>query len=200
MKDQSKPIEERGGWKVLSKEKIYSNPWIELEEHQVINPGGGPGIYGVVHYHNIAVSVIPVDEQGNTWFVGQHRYPLDVYSWEIPSGGGALDTDPIESGRRELKEETGIVARDWKLIQRFDLSNSTSDEYGLVYLATGLTFEEAEPCEDEDLKIRKLSLEQAFQEIQDGLIHDSLTVVGLLKLENMMLKGFWEPGQSAADV
>src|SRR5882672_4877860 len=120
-------------WKTLSSEKIYENPWIKVEEHQVINPAGGKGIYGKVHFKNIAIGIIPLDAQGNTWLVGQHRYVLDEWSWEIPEGGGPIKKNILDSAKRELKEETGLTARKWTQLMKIHLSNSVSDEVGFIF-------------------------------------------------------------------
>lgn len=174
-------------WQTLSSEKIYENPWICLQEHQVINPGGGRGIYGEVHFKNIALGIIPLDHENNTWLVGQYRFPLKKYSWEIPEGGGSLDINPLISAQRELLEETGIKANSWQEIQRIHLSNSVSDELGIIYLARELSFGESSPEESEDLTIRKLPFETAYQMVLNGEITDSLSVAALFKLKILIL-------------
>ncbi|MFA6946144.1 MAG: NUDIX hydrolase [Pedobacter sp.] len=174
-------------WKTLSSEKIYENPWISLTEHQVINPGGGKGIYGEVHFKNLAIGIIPLDDDNNTWLVGQYRFPLKKYSWEIPEGGGAEGTEPILSAKRELLEETGIEAESWTEIQRIHLSNSVSDELGIVYLARQLSFGESSPEESEDLIVRKLPFETAYEMVLKGEITDSLSVAAILKVKILYL-------------
>jgi 8-oxo-dGTP pyrophosphatase MutT (NUDIX family) len=169
-------------WKFQSNKKIYDNAWLTLEEDEVINPGGGISHYGKIHFKNIAIGIIPVDENNNTWLVGQYRYVPDCYSWEIPMGGGPLDTDPLESAKRELKEETGLTATHWEELMQLHTSNSVTDESGVVYLAKGLTEGNTEFEETEDLKIVKLPLEEAAQRVIDGEITDSVSVAGLLKL------------------
>lgn len=180
---------EENPWKILSSELKYNNPWISLTEHQVINPSGGEGIYGQVHFKNLAIGVIVLDEQDNTYLVGQYRFPLQQYSWEIPEGGGPLDQDPLESAKRELREETGIEARKWTEIQRMHLSNSVSDESGIIYLAQDLIHGVAEPEETEQLEVRKVPFEVACQMVDDGLITDSLSVAAILRLKIMKLEG-----------
>src|SRR4051812_16053156 len=125
-------------WKITGEKEIYDNPWIHVTEYDVINPSGGKGIYGKVHYKNLAIGIIPLDEEWNTWLVGQYRFTLNKYSWEIPEGGGPLGIDALESAKRELKEETGLVAEDWTKLMDFELSNSVTDEKGIIYLARGL--------------------------------------------------------------
>lgn len=176
MDDQTK-----NPWITLSGKNIYENPWISVTEHQVINPGGGKGIYGTVHFKNLAIGILVLDEEANTWLVGQYRYPLDQYTWEIPEGGGVHGTDPLESAKRELLEETGISANSWSEIQRMHLSNSVSDELGIIYLAQDLSFGKATPEETEKLALRKLSLKEAFKMVMNGEITDSLSVAAILK-------------------
>lgn len=169
-------------WKTLSSKKIYDNPWITVHEHQVINPGGGNGIYGKVSFKSKAIGIIPIDEEGNTWLVGQYRYTLNEYSWEIPMGGGPNEVDVLISAKRELKEETGLSASKWENIMRIHTSNSVTDEEGFVFLATELTQGETEFEESEDLEILKLPLEEAVQMVMDQKITDSLSIAGLLKV------------------
>lgn len=168
-------------WTTLNTEDIYENPWIKLEHHQVINPAGGKGIYGKVHFKNKAIGIVALDEEKNTWLVGQYRYPLKEWSWEIPEGGGPLKDDLLESAKRELQEETGMIAKKWKMILRTHLSNSVSDEEGFVFLAEDLlqgntNLEETEA----DLKVWKLPFKEALQMVMDGKITDSLSIMGIL--------------------
>ncbi|SKB67774.1 NUDIX domain-containing protein [Daejeonella lutea] len=170
-------------WKTLSEKSIYDNPWISLTEYQVINPGGGKGIYGKVHFKNLAIGIIVLDEQNNTWLVGQYRYAPDHFTWEIPEGGGSLHVDPLISAKRELLEETGITAANWTEIQRMHLSNSVSDELAIIYLARDLSFGEANPEESEQLTLRKLPFTEAFNLVINGEITDSLSVAAFLKVK-----------------
>jgi 8-oxo-dGTP pyrophosphatase MutT (NUDIX family) len=173
-------------WKTLSSKEVYSNRWIQVEEHQVINPSGGNGIYGKVHFKNKAIGIIPLDEHGNTWLVGQYRYTLQEYSWEIPEGGGPIGTPPLESAQRELKEETGITAKQWQLIMRMHTSNSVTDEEAFLFLAEDLVFGESYLEETEaDLVVRKLPFRDAVQMVLNGEITDSLTVAGILKVARL---------------
>ncbi|HYK76609.1 MAG TPA: NUDIX hydrolase [Daejeonella sp.] len=181
--------EETNPWKTLSSKDIYDNPWIRLTEHQIINPAGNKGLYGQVHFKNLAIGIIVLDEQENTWLVGQYRFPLKQYSWEIPAGGGPLGSNPIESAQRELLEETGIRAESWTEILRMHLSNSVSDELAIIYLARQLTYGEAEPEETEQLQIRKMPLQEAYQMVCSGKITDSLSVGAILKLKLMKTEG-----------
>ncbi len=172
-------------WVILGTRPIYENPWISLKEDQVTNPAGKPGIYGVVHFKNKAIGIIPIDNEGNTWLVGQYRYPLDEYSWEIPMGGGDLSVDILDSAKRELKEETGLTAQKWTKLARIHTSNSVTDEEGFVFIAEDLTQGETEFEETEDLRIRKVALSTALDMVMNGEITDSLSVAGILKVARL---------------
>jgi 8-oxo-dGTP pyrophosphatase MutT (NUDIX family) len=178
--------EHHNPWQTLSSKQVYENPWISVREDQVINPGGGKGIYGVVHFKNKAIGIIPVDAEGNTYLVGQYRYALHEYCWEIPMGGGPIGIDALESAQRELKEETGFTARRWTNIGRLHTSNSVTDEEGFVFLAEELEAGETAFEETEDLKIRKVSLTEALRMVLDNEITDSISVAGLLKAEKII--------------
>ncbi|MEX8547786.1 MAG: NUDIX domain-containing protein [Mucilaginibacter sp.] len=175
-------------WKINSEENIYDNPWINVTEFQVINPSGNPGIYGQVHFKNKAIGVLPLDENLNTYLVGQFRFPLKQYSWEIPEGGGPLAGEPIDSAKRELLEETGLKAEKWTEIQRMYLSNSVCDEEAIIYLAQNLEQFEAEPEETEQLTIKKLPFEEVYQMVCRGEITDAITVAAVLKVHIMLLE------------
>jgi len=173
-------------WTTLSSKEFYDNKWIQVVEHQVINPAGGEGIYGKVHFKNKAIGIVALDKENNIWLVGQWRYPLNEWSWEIPEGGGPLQDKILESAKRELKEETGLVANTWTMIQRTHLSNSVSDEEGFIFLAEDLTQHVSELEDTEaDMKVWKLPFSEALQMVLDGKITDSLTVMGLLKLARL---------------
>lgn len=176
----------RNPWTILEGALRYDNPWISLTEYQVVNPGGGRGIYGKVHFKNLAIGIVALDEKGSIYLVGQYRFPLDRYSWEIPEGGGPLGTDPLDSAKRELLEETGLKAVLWEEILRIDLSNSVSDEQGIIYLARGLTQHGARPEQTEELQIRKVPFETAYQMLGRGEMTDSMTVAAIQKVKLMM--------------
>jgi 8-oxo-dGTP pyrophosphatase MutT (NUDIX family) len=176
----------RNPWTTLATRNVYDNNWIRVEEHQVINPAGGEGIYGKVHFKNKAIGIIPVDEFGNTWLVGQYRYTLNEYSWEIPEGGGRLGTDPLEAAQRELKEETGLQATTWTLLMQIHTSNSVTDEEGFIFLAEQLTQGDADrEATEADMVVKKIPLRHAVAMVMNGEITDSLSVAGLLKVARL---------------
>ncbi len=180
--------ESRNPWSILSEREVYQNDWIRVRESDVLNLAGQKGIYGVVHFKHLAIGIIPL-MGSDTWLVGQFRFPFGKYSWEIPAGGGHLDEDPRISALRELKEETGLSAGKLQLILSMQLSNSATDEVALIYLATDLVEGQAEPTEDEELKLRRLPLEQAIAMAYGNELLDSLTVAGLMKMDLMMRTG-----------
>lgn len=173
-------------WTTLSGEEKYDNPWIRVTEYQVLNPAGGRGIYGKVHFKGKAIGVVPVDREGNTWLVGQYRYTLDAFSWEIPEGGAPFHESPVEAAKRELREETGLSAARWTLISRLHTSNSVTDEEGFLYLAEDVTEGPSQLEETEaDLKVKKLPLREAIRMVDEGEITDSLSMIALLRVARM---------------
>ncbi|MCP4299628.1 MAG: NUDIX hydrolase [Gammaproteobacteria bacterium] len=169
-------------WKKLSSRTVYENDWMEVREDHVVNPGGGENHYGHVHFKNRAVAMIALDDAGNTWLVGQDRYTLGEYSWELPMGGAPLDEPPLMAAKRELQEETGIRAANWEELMRLHTSNSITDEVGFAYVATDLSFGDTKFEETEDLKIRKLPLEDAVKMVLDGQITDAISAAALLRI------------------
>jgi 8-oxo-dGTP pyrophosphatase MutT (NUDIX family) len=184
-----KNSKETNTWKTLSEEVRYETPWIKVSQYDVINPAGNPSIYGVVSFKNKAIGVLPLDKENNTWLVGQWRYPLKQYSWEICEGGGPHNEDPLESAKRELKEETGLVAERYTELCRMHTSNSVSDELAILYVARDLHQSESEPEETEDLQIKKVPFDEAYRMVMDGEITDSLSMVAILKARILIDKG-----------
>ncbi|GJM32493.1 MAG: hypothetical protein DHS20C18_14940 [Saprospiraceae bacterium] len=176
-------------WLTHSIDTVYENPWLQVTHREVTNPNGGAGIYGVVHFKNLAIGIVPIDEAGNTWLVGQYRYTLNQYSWEIPEGGCPKGTDPLDTAKRELKEETGIEARHWQELLFFHTSNSVTDEAGTAYLARGLSFGQAEPEDTEKLRVRKLPFSETIAMIDRGEITDALSIMALQKVQLWLLSG-----------
>lgn len=175
------PPDDRNPWKTVGSRQIYHNPWIRVREDHVIRADGRPGIYGVVEFQSYALGVVPVTAEGETILVGQWRYPLDSYSWEIPEGGGALSRPLLESAQRELAEETGVTAATWTDLGLFHLSNSVTNEEGRVFLAQDLTFGEAEPEGDEVLAVQRVPLLEAYAMAMDGRITDGVSIIGLAR-------------------
>ncbi|MBC7721921.1 MAG: NUDIX hydrolase [Pedobacter sp.] len=176
-------------WQIIDKNIAYDNPWLQVIHHNVINPSGGKGIYGKVHFKNKAIGVVAVDADKNTYLVGQYRFPINQYSWEIPEGGCPIESDSLETAKRELLEETGLKAEHWLLLGSSYLSNSVSDEYAEYFLATILTQHEAEPEETEQLVLKKVPLAEAFIMIDEGKITDTLSILALHKLQLLLLQG-----------
>ncbi len=169
-------------WQILESKAIYENAWIRVREDKVLNPASKEGIYTTVHFKNKAIGIIPLDEENNTYLVGQYRYPLNEYSWEIPMGGGKIGNDILESAQRELLEETGLIAQKWTNICRIHTSNSVTDEEGHIFIAQNLTQAQAQPEDSEDLCVKKLPFKEVLDMVMRHEITDSLSIAGILKV------------------
>ncbi|MEY4111251.1 MAG: hypothetical protein RLZZ46_1607 [Bacteroidota bacterium] len=187
---KKKANEEQNPWQTVSSELMYESPWIGIIKNQVINPSGNPGVYSTIKFKNKAIGVIPLDENLNTWIVGQYRYPIERYSWEIPEGGGKPDVPYEESAARELIEETGIRAANFTPLMNLHLSNSASDEEAVVFVATGLSFGESAPEETEILQVKKISFDSLLAMVLNNEITDAITVAAVLKISIMGAKTF----------
>jgi 8-oxo-dGTP pyrophosphatase MutT (NUDIX family) len=173
------PDELKNPWLTISSKRIYDNPWIIVREDRVVRPDGQSGIYGVVHYKNIAVGVLAIEDD-HIYLVGQYRYPLKRYSWEIPEGGCPEGEVPLLAAQRELREETGLEAARWQMLGEAHLSNSVADEYAVWFVATGLVPGEVRPEGTEKLSVRRVLLREALTMALDGEITDALSLLALM--------------------
>jgi 8-oxo-dGTP pyrophosphatase MutT (NUDIX family) len=178
--------EARGAFAIQGTRLIYDNPWMQVREDAVKTASGADSIYGVVTPKNWALGVIPLLANGNVILVGQHRYPHDVFSWEIPEGGGRLDRDPLAEIQRELAEETGYQAARWTPLGPVHTSNSTIDESAYLWLAQDLSAGQAAPDGDEVLEVREMPLAQALAMAQDGRIFDAMSIIGLYRAAHLL--------------
>ncbi len=176
-------------WGVSSEKAVYDNPWINVTEYQAIAPTGRPALYGKVSFKNRAIGIVPLHADGTVTLVGQNRFPRANYSWEIPEGGAPLDEDPLDGAKRELAEEVGLVAADWRLILTLELSNSITDEHGYGYLALDLTPTATAPDDTEDLAVARVPFLEALDAAVAGHMPDALTVALLLRVHHMAVKG-----------
>jgi len=176
------PDDEPNPWSRLSRTLAYENAWIQVFHDEVIRPDGEPGVYGVVHPRTHAVGVVAIDDGDRVLLVGQYRYTLDRYSWEIPEGGVPIGDDLLAGAQRELAEETGYRAESWRELLRFSLSNSTTDETGALYLAADLIEGKAHPDETEDLAVRWVAFAEALAQVRSGELFDSMTQMGIMRV------------------
>ncbi|MGK0387453.1 MAG: ADP-ribose pyrophosphatase [Maribacter sp.] len=181
--------ESENPWKTLQVKEVYSNPWIRVTHEDVITPGNTEGIYGKVHFKNVAVGVIPLDDSYNTWIVGQYRYTLEEYSWEIPEGGSPMNDSPLASAKRELLEETGIKAIKWTEVIELTTSNSVTDERAYCYVAQNLSFGVSSPEDTEELRLRKLPFSKLVEMTMRGEITDAMSVATIYKVKILIDKG-----------
>ena len=181
--------ETKNPWTVKSRATVYENEWIRVDHHEVLSPAGRPGIYGTVHFKNHATGVVPIDEMGNVILVGQYRFPLRAYSWEVPEGGGPESSTALESAQRELHEECGLAARGWKEILTMDLSNSVTDERSTMFLAWDLSEAPAQQEETEKLQVARAPFWEAVERVKRGEIRDAMSVAALLQVALMALQG-----------
>jgi 8-oxo-dGTP pyrophosphatase MutT (NUDIX family) len=176
-----------GPWTRLSSRVVYENPWIRLREDQVLRPDGSAGIYGLVHFKNIAVAVVPIDAEGKVILVGQHRYAFDRHFWEIPEGGCPEGTEaPAEAAARELREETGYTAARWDYLGTLELSNSVSDELGHLYLARDLTPGPQHQDPTEKIEVKRVDFTEAWRMAMEGEFTESLTVAALARAKYLL--------------
>lgn len=184
MSDAFKQI---GPWQRLTQDTVYDNPWITVTHEAVKTPAGSDGIYGKVHFKSRAIGIIPIDGRGYTLLVGQHRYTLDEYSWEIPMGGGDLSETPLQAAQRELQEETGLHGGNWRELFRLHTSNSVTDEEGYVFLVRdALGGESSLEATESDLVVKELPLAEAVAMIGRGEITDIISIAGLLAAEKLL--------------
>jgi 8-oxo-dGTP pyrophosphatase MutT (NUDIX family) len=186
-----------GPWVRRSRRSAYENAWVTMWHDEVTRPDGGAGIYGVVHFANLAAGVVVLDDHDRVLLVGQHRYPLDAWSWEIPEGGVTPPEAPLDGIRRELQEETGVEAAEWIELARFHLSNSVTDEAGILYLATIVTHGAAEPEPTEEIESRWVAFDEALAMTLDGRITDAMSIIGLQRVALARVAGL-AAGSSAS--
>jgi 8-oxo-dGTP pyrophosphatase MutT (NUDIX family) len=179
----------RPGWTQHTCETVFQNPWLRVESSQVTAPTGHPAQYGVVRFMNRAIAVFPLHDDGTVPLVGQQRFAIDAYSWEIPEGGGPLDEDPEDAARRELREEAGLVSSDMRKILEFDMSNSVTDEVAVCFLALGLTPAETEPDETERFEYVRVPFSHLLKAVINGQVRDGLTVACTLRVHHMAVSG-----------
>lgn len=179
---EKSPSEKIGGWKTKASNVVYENSWIKVSHEDVITPKGTDGIYGVVHFKNTAIGVVPIDNEGNTWLVKQSRYTLNQYTWEIPEGGCPQGESPLAAARRELEEEVGLQANDWKQLMTMHLSNSVTDEFCVVFIARDLVPGKQQLEATEDIEVKKVRLVDAIEMVKCGEITDGISVAALLRI------------------
>ena len=187
--DSEDKLATRPKWQKVKMETVFQNPWITIESHDVIAPTGRPAHYGLVRFNNRAVGVLPLYDDGTVPLVGQARFAIGSYSWEMPEGGVPFGEDPLDGARRELREETGLIAENWQEILQFDMSNSVTDEVAVCYLATGLSEAETEPDDTEAFAYARVPFRDLLEAVKNQQVRDALTVVSVLRVYHMAMTG-----------
>ncbi len=170
----------------------FESAWITVSDQIATAPTGRPARYGLVRFKNLAIAVLPIHDDGTVTLVGQHRFPLGDYSWELPEGGSPLGEDPLDGAKRELAEETGLAAKDWREIMRAQLSNSITDERMIGYIATGLGPAESgrhQADDTEAIALVRAPFREALDAAVGGYLPDMLTVAMLLRGYHMAREG-----------
>ncbi len=191
--DTAEAMAARAGWTRHTCDVAFQNPWIRVEASDVTAPTGNPAKYGVVRFMNRAIAVFALHDDGTVPLVGQQRFAVNAYSWEIPEGGGPLGEEPEHAARRELQEEAGLVSSDMRKILEFDMSNSVTDEVAVCYLALGLTTAETEPDETERFEYARVPFSQLLKAVINGQVRDGLTVACTLRVHHMAVSGELPP-------
>lgn len=187
--DSEDRLARRPQWQDLSQQVVFKNPWIRVESHDVTAPTGRPAHYGLVRFANRAIAVLPLHDDGTVSLVGQARFAVDAYSWELPEGGGPHNEDPRDAAIRELREETGLVAADLREILSFDMSNSVTDEVAICFLATGLSQSDRAPDDTEVFEYARVPFRDLLDAVIKGQVRDGLTVVSVLRVHHMAVTG-----------
>jgi 8-oxo-dGTP pyrophosphatase MutT (NUDIX family) len=181
--------EDQNPWTDKGVARVFENGWFGIDSHTVIRPDGTEAIYSVMRPHGVAVGVLPIEDDGQVHLVGQWRFTLARYSWEMPEGGAGRDEPALECAKRELQEETGLSASHFEKILELDLSNSITDERAVLFLATGLKPGPASPEPTEVLKRRTAHFTEVLARVADGRIRDAMTVAAVLRAHHMAVTG-----------
>lgn len=180
-------------WRSGPPTMVFDNSWIRVESSEALAPTGNPALYGVIRFKSLAVAVLPLHDDGAVTLVGQQRFALRDYSWELPEGGVPFDEDPLEGAKRELREETGLLADHWREILRVQLSNSVTDERGVCYLAAGFREVGREPDATEALDVVRAPFRQVLDACATGLVQDVMTVASVFRVHHMAVSGELSP-------
>lgn len=176
-------------WRTLTSREVYANPWIRVREDEVLRPDGSPGLYGVVSM-TPAVGVVALTDADEVVMVGQWRYALGEYSWELVEGGVDVGEDPLTAIQRELAEEAGYHASSWTpLGPALSVSNSVTDQRGQLFVARGLRVVPRAPDPTEELLLAHIALDDALELVDRGRISDALTILGLLAYDRVRRSG-----------
>lgn len=173
-------------WQDHGSRTVYDNPWLALTEHEATAPTGLAATYGVLRPKNVAVGVLPLHSDGTVTLVGQSRFALMNYSWEMPEGGAPFDEAPLDGAKRELAEEAGLSARIWREVLRMELSNSMTDERAIAWLAWDLVEVPVDPDPTEVIATVRVPFMTLMAEIDRGAVRDAFTVATALRAYHLV--------------
>lgn len=172
----------RNPWITNSSRVVYQNTWISVREDQVIRPDGNPGIYGVVEIRP-SVGVLAMNDREEVVLVGQWRYAMNRYSWEIPRGGSHPgETDMLAVAQRELMEEAGVVASDWEPLGKVDICNGVANDVQSLFFARGLSATNRQLDPEEEIALEWRPFETVLSMAMDGRITEVCSIAAILKV------------------
>jgi 8-oxo-dGTP pyrophosphatase MutT (NUDIX family) len=176
-------------WKTKSSREVYKNAWIRVREDHVVRPDGGPGIYGVIEIRP-SVGIVAIDSRDRIVLVGQWRYSVNRYSWEVPRGGSHPgETDMLAVAQRELAEEAGVVAQHWQRLGAVDVCNGVCDDVQTLFLATDLSPTEMNLDPEEDISVEWKPFDEALNMAMDGRITEVCSVAAILQVAFLRSNG-----------
>lgn len=182
LQEKRPDVASRNPWTTTASRVVYQNPWISVREDQVIRPDGRPGIYGVVDIRP-SIGVVALDDQDRIVLVGQWRYALNRYSWEIPRGGSHPgEIDMLTVAQRELAEETGVLAAHWRRLGPVDICNGVANDVQTLFLATGLTATDRRLDPEEDIAVEWHPFDEAVRMALDGRITEVCSIAAILQV------------------
>lgn len=185
-------------WRDAGSSVMFENPWMRLTRHEATAPTGLQADYVVMRPQNMSVGVLPIHEDGTITLVGQQRFALMNWSWEMPEGGAPFNEDPLEGAKRELAEEAGLEAVVWHPALKVEMTNSITDERAMAWLAWGLTPVPIAPDPTEIIRVARVPFGDLLRNVGNGAVRDMFTVATVLRAYHMAREGELPPELATA--